>query len=91
MTPQDVWRLLDAKTHFSQLCDQVNSTGQALVVERRGKALVMISPLPSSPRREDDDILVAWERWTNEHPEEQEEDFPNLSSLRINKEIPPLG
>lgn len=82
--------IFEAKTHFSQLCDQVSSTGQALVVERRGKALVMISPVPSSSRREGEDILAAWERWTTEHPD-AEEDFPEVSALRINKGIPPLG
>lgn len=84
--------IFEAKTRFSQLCDQVNSTGQALLVERRGKALVMIAPLPTSHRKDaNEDILTAWRRWTDEHPEEAEADFPDLSSLRLNKGVPPLG
>jgi antitoxin (DNA-binding transcriptional repressor) of toxin-antitoxin stability system len=82
--------IFEAKTRFSQLCDQVNSTGQPLVVERRGKALVMISPVPSSDRQESEDILAAWQRWTSEHPEE-DDDFPEVSSLRSNKGVPALG
>jgi hypothetical protein len=36
-------------------------------------------------RQEGEDILSAWERWTKEHPEE-DQDFPDVSKLRLNKD-----
>lgn len=81
--------IFDAKTHFSQLCDQVSSSGQPLVIKKRGKALVMISPLPPNPPQENTDILTAWERWTAQNPHETD-DFPDLTSLRSNKPASPL-
>ena len=81
--------IFEAKTHFSQLCDQVNRSGQALLVERRGKALVMISPIPSIQGQDKEDILAAWQRWTTEHPGEEDE-FPDVSALRINKKTSPF-
>ena len=77
--------IFEAKTHFSQLCDQVCQSGQPLVVERRGKALIMISPVDPIHRQEGPDILSAWQRWTEEHPSE-DPDFPDVCSLRSNKD-----
>ncbi|MEX2382846.1 MAG: type II toxin-antitoxin system Phd/YefM family antitoxin [Opitutales bacterium] len=84
MNPKTIG-IFEAKTHFSQLCDQVSLSGQPLLVERRGKALIMISPLDPIHGQEGDDILSAWQRWTEEHPEE-EQDFPDVSRLRSNKD-----
>lgn len=82
--------IFEAKTHFSQLCDQVVLTGQPLVVERRGKALVTISPLEPVQRQDGEDILAAWERWEREHPGE-EGDFPDVSGMRANKTLLPFS
>ncbi|MCC5846912.1 MAG: type II toxin-antitoxin system Phd/YefM family antitoxin [Verrucomicrobia bacterium] len=77
--------IFEAKTNFSQLCNQVSRSGQSLLVERRGKALVMITPVEPFQRQGEEDILSAWKRWTAEHPDE-ETDFPEVSTMRINKE-----
>ena len=84
MIPKSIG-VFEAKTHFSRLCDQVSQSDQPLVVERRGESLIMISPLDPTPQQERDDILTAWERWTEEHPEE-DQDFPDVSTLRSNKD-----
>ncbi len=39
--------LFEAKTKFSQVCDEVAAKGEALVVTRRGKPLVRIEPIRS--------------------------------------------
>lgn len=77
--------IFEAKTHFSQLCDQVSLSGQPLLVERRGKSLIMMCPLNPPHQQEGEDILTAWERWMEEHPKE-DQDFPDVSTLRLNKD-----
>ena len=37
--------LFEAKTKFSEICDQVAAKGEAIVVTRRGKPLVKIGPI----------------------------------------------
>ncbi|MCC5844210.1 MAG: type II toxin-antitoxin system Phd/YefM family antitoxin [Verrucomicrobia bacterium] len=76
--------IFEAKTHFSQLCDQVSLTRQPLLVQRRGKALVMISPVETRQEQEGEDIFSAWQRWNAGHPEDQT-DFPDVTALRITK------
>jgi len=78
--------IFEAKTHFSQVCDQVNSSGQALLVERRGKPLVVISPAETALQAGGEDILSAWRHWAALHPEE-EGDFPDISTMRENKKV----
>ncbi len=35
----------DAKTHLSRLADQVNETGEAMIIAKAGKPWVMLSPI----------------------------------------------
>lgn len=35
----------DAKTHLSRLADQVNETGESVVIAKAGKPWVMLSPI----------------------------------------------
>ena len=79
--------IFEAKTHFSQLCDQVNRSGQSMLVERRGKALVVIAPVPPNPSNNDGGILSAWKKWASEHPEDTT-DFPDVTRLRNSKGTP---
>ena len=37
--------LFEAKTKFSEICDQVSKSGEAVTVTRRGQPLVRIDPL----------------------------------------------
>ncbi len=41
--------LFDAKTRLSEICDTVSRSGEAVVVTRRGKPLVRIEPVETSP------------------------------------------
>lgn len=34
----------EAKTHFSQMVDEVNRTGEPIVVQRRGKNMAVLEP-----------------------------------------------
>ena len=35
----------DAKTHLSRLADQVNQTGESMIIAKAGKPWVMLSPI----------------------------------------------
>jgi antitoxin (DNA-binding transcriptional repressor) of toxin-antitoxin stability system len=35
----------DAKTHLSRLADQVNETGESMIIAKAGKPWVMLSPI----------------------------------------------
>lgn len=37
--------LFEAKTKFSEICEQVAANGEAIIVTRRGKPLVKIGPI----------------------------------------------
>jgi len=41
--------IFEAKTKFSQLCDEVARTGESVMVTRRGKPLVRIDPIDDKP------------------------------------------
>jgi prevent-host-death family protein len=43
--------LFEAKTKFSEICEQVAAQGVPVVVTRRGKPLVRIEPLPRTGAR----------------------------------------
>ena len=81
--------IFEAKTHFSQICDQVSHSGQPLLVERRGKPLVMITPVALPENNREKDILTTWEEWESAHPEDLS-DFPDVTTLRVAKDIPAL-
>ena len=78
--------IFEAKTRFSQICDQVSHSGQPLLVERRGQPLVMITPVILPENSGGKDILSAWKKWEREHPEDST-DFPDVTALRVPKEV----
>ncbi len=45
--------IFDAKTHFSQLVDDVARQRRSVIVERRGRPLVVISPYEDVREREE--------------------------------------
>ena len=46
--------LFEAKTRLSELCERVASTGESIVITRRGKPLVRIDPI-------DRDVPCVWD------------------------------
>lgn len=40
--------LFETKNRFSEVCDQVLSTGEPVMITRRGKAIVQIVPVPDT-------------------------------------------
>ena len=53
--------IFEAKTHLSELCEQVAATHEPVTVTKRGEPLVRIDPLDSEPMtiRERRDIYMA--------------------------------
>lgn len=50
--------LFEAKTKFSEICEQVAAKGEAIVITRRGKPLVKIGPIA----KEDAKHSSVWDR-----------------------------
>ncbi|MEN8693977.1 MAG: type II toxin-antitoxin system Phd/YefM family antitoxin [Akkermansiaceae bacterium] len=45
--------IFEAKTHLPSVCDKVAESGQPITISRRGKPLVVVSPVvPEKPKRE---------------------------------------
>ncbi|MCH7226135.1 type II toxin-antitoxin system Phd/YefM family antitoxin [Haloferula sp. A504] len=68
--------IFEAKTKLSSICERVARTGAPVLVCRRGKPLVVISP-PEPVERPAQDVLAAWKAWTAGEPEEGP-DFPEV-------------
>ena len=47
-----VMNLFETKNRLSEVCDQVLTTGEPVVVTRRGKAIVQIVPIQAQDARE---------------------------------------
>lgn len=83
--------IFEAKTHFPSLCTQVAQSGASVLVQRRGRPLVMISPaaplLPSSRK----DIWSAWKEWEAQHPSSADApEFPEVWTQRQDRSRSPL-
>jgi len=75
--------IFDAKTHLPSLCDKVVASGQPVTVSRRGKPLVVISPVLIDPTFGRESILKATLRWQNENPEnENDAELPDTWNER---------
>lgn len=84
--------MVEAKTHFTSLCDEVVRTGQAAMVSKRGKPLVMVLPAPAEEDSARKDILVAWNEWEDAHPGAGDEpDFPDVRQMRGEPKPDPLA
>jgi len=83
--------IFEAKTHFTSLCDEVVRSGQPALVSKRGKPLVMVTPVPAEIVGSGHDILAAWEQWEADHPVDGEEpDFPDVRAMRGEAKPNPL-
>ena len=50
--------IFEAKTHFPRMCDEIVASGTPVMISRRGKPLVVISPVPTESQSEREDILL---------------------------------
>jgi len=84
--------IFEAKTHFTSVCDEVARTGQPTLVSKRGKPLVLVTPVPPESGSDREDILTAWSRWEESHPAGGDEpDFPDIEQLRSDPKPNPLA
>lgn len=81
--------IFEAKTRFPGLCDQVVRSGTPIMVRRRGKPLVVVSPA-NMPAGDDGGILERWKAWESTHVESGESDFPEVWKNRHDKTRGPL-
>ena len=58
--------LFEAKTKFSEICDEVARKGEPVVVTRRGKPIVKIEPYTDYPEALPD-VWIVREREIREH------------------------
>lgn len=84
----DTIGIFEAKTKFPGLCDDVVRRGSSIMVKRRGKPLVMITPVPADYMQEREGIFTAWERWKDD---DDAADFPEVWKERNDKSSNPLG
>ena len=69
--------IFEAKTHFPGMCDEIVASGTPVMISRRGKPLVVISPVPTESQSEREDIVTATSRWQAE-PGAEDVDFPDV-------------
>lgn len=80
--------IFEAKTKLSSLCERVARTGMPILVNKRGKPLVVISP-PEPVCGPSRDVLEAWRDWTSaEDPDAP--DFPEVWKERNNSSRHPF-
>ncbi|MCC5842118.1 MAG: type II toxin-antitoxin system Phd/YefM family antitoxin [Opitutales bacterium] len=80
--------IFEAKTTLPSVCAEIARTGEPVLVSRRGKPFVMISPPPPSVLNERPDIHTAWKAW--EEPE-GEGDFPDVGRMRQDRRESPFA
>lgn len=81
--------LFEAKTKLSGLCEEVSRTKLPLLLQRRGKPLVMISPVPAEISQNRPGIWDEWKAY--EGTDEGEGDFPEVWKMRIDKKESPFS
>jgi len=83
--------IFEAKTQFPRLCSEVEANRAPILVKRRGRPVVMITPVPLEYGRERPDILSAWQEWKREHGDrEPSGDFPEVWKRRTSRSSNPL-
>jgi prevent-host-death family protein len=73
--------IFEAKTKFTALCEEVVRTGMPTLVQKRGRPLVVVTPVPSAIGAPRGDILQEWGHWEANHPQERG-DFPEVWKMR---------
>lgn len=78
---------------MTAICSEVVRTGQPVLVQRRGKPLVLISVPPVEWVNPLPDIHTAWAAWEKQHgsAEENDGDFPEVWNMRKDQARNPLA
>jgi antitoxin (DNA-binding transcriptional repressor) of toxin-antitoxin stability system len=82
--------IFEAKTKFTALCEEVVRTGEATMVSKRGKPMVLVTPVPPSLASPREDIVSACRRWERDRGA-GEGDFPEVWELRGEPKPDPLS
>jgi prevent-host-death family protein len=56
----------EAKTHLSQLLDEVEG-GKTITITRRGVPVAVLGPYPDRPRQDVAAAIAAWLKYRDEH------------------------
>lgn len=84
--------IFEAKTRFTALCEEVIRSGEPTLVSKRGRPLVMVTPVPEETGPAREDILAAWTRWEETRADDLDEaDFPEVGQLRGEPKPDPLA
>lgn len=84
--------IFEAKSRFTALCDEVVRTGEPTLVSKRGRPLVMVTPVPAETCAAREDILAAWTSWEKARAGDLDEaDFPDVVVLRSEPQPNPLA
>jgi len=81
--------IFEAKTRLPGICDEVVASGTPVTVSRRGKPLVVISPIPVEDQSEREDIVSATARWQDASGAD-DTDFPDVWEERSSSTVNPL-
>lgn len=69
--------IFEAKTHFPSLCESVAASRMPVLVQKRGRPLVVIEPVREELAGGRPDIHQAWHAWKAANPEVPG-DFPEV-------------
>jgi len=83
--------IFEAKTMFPGLCAQVASSGLPVLVPRRGRPLVVISPASADVSSKRVGILDEVRAWEQHHPEADGGEFPQVWKMRCDRAEHPLA
>lgn len=81
--------IFEAKTKFAALCEEVARTGLPTLIQKRGRPLVVVAPLPIGLKSERPDIIASLNDWNQSHGRERG-DFPPVWELRGGNSRNPL-
>lgn len=77
--------IFEAKTRLASICDEVWRSGAPVLIQRRGRPLVVIAPVNQPDHSGREDIYTAWRAWEEEAdlPE-----FPDVLGMRSDSKAP---
>lgn len=81
--------IFEAKTKFTALCEEVVKTGLPVMVRKRGRPMVLVTPVPAELQTDRPDILTAWREWPI-HEKNSPDEFPEVWNLRSRAKANPL-
>ena len=88
--------IFEAKTKFSELCEQVARTGKEIVVTRRGKRVVRIAPVCEITSQGEGTPAGVLDRLRDNEAlygktSHVKQDFPDVWNKRVSKDRSPLA